>query len=246
MQHIYCISGLGADFRIFSKLQMKEATLHPIEWKMPEAEDTLVSFAQKLSLQIIHPNPVLLGVSFGGMLATEMAKFLPVQKTIIVSSCKLRAELPAYMRAAGRVGLHKAIPFWTVTQSKHLNRFIFDTRSREEELYLKRMMLAETNVQFIRRSVNMILNWRNTEKPSSLVHIHGDCDKLLLPGTVHPDYWVKKGGHFMIWNMADKISEILNHEIHINEGTALPFEQASGTDIHFGDLSADMQVLCDE
>jgi pimeloyl-ACP methyl ester carboxylesterase len=220
MQHIYCISGLGADFRIFSKLQVKGATLHPIEWQMPSSDDTLVSFAQKLSSQINHPSPVLLGVSFGGMLATEMARVLPIQKAIIVSSCKLRAELPAYMRAAGRVGLHKAIPFWMVTQSKHLNRFIFDTRSREEELYLKRMMLADTNVEFIRRSVNMILNWRNTEQSASVIHIHGDRDKLLLPGTVQPDYWIKNGGHFMIWNMADKISEILNREIHINEGTS--------------------------
>lgn len=213
MQHIYCFSGLGADFRIFSKIKVADAILHPIEWQMPEASDTLASFAQKLSSQVIHSDPVLLGVSFGGMLATEMAKTLSVKKVIIVSSCKVRAELPAYMRAAGRVGLHKALPFWAVTQNKHLNRLIFDTRSREEELYLKRMMLADTNIQFIKRSVNMILNWRNTEKPSSLVHIHGDSDKLLLPGPVHPDYWVKNGGHFMIWNMADQISEILNDEL---------------------------------
>lgn len=213
MQHIYCISGLGADFRIFSKIRVADAILHPIEWQMPEPTDTLASFAQKLSVQIIHPHPVLLGVSFGGMLATEIAKAHAVEKAIIVSSCKVRAELPAYMRAAGRIGLHKALPFWAVTQNKHLNRFIFDTRSREEELYLKRMMLADTNVQFIRRSVNMILNWKNMERPASLVHIHGDRDKLLLPGPVHPDYWVKNGGHFMIWNMAPEISSLINKEL---------------------------------
>ncbi len=215
MQHIYCLSGLGADFRIFSKLKLNDAVLHPINWQMPAPGDSLQSFAQKLSAQILHPQPVVLGVSFGGMLATEIAGFLPLKKAIIVSSCKLRSELPAYMRAAGRVGLHKALPYWAVTQNRHLNRFIFDARSREEELYLKRMMLAETNVQFIRRSVNMILNWQNKSRPASLVHIHGDRDKLLLPGTVHPDYWVKNGGHFMIWNMADAISEILNYELSV-------------------------------
>lgn len=213
MQPVYCLSGLGADFRIFSNLKVEGALLHPIKWQMPEPTDTMSSFAAKLLTQVTHEDPVFLGVSFGGMLATEMAKIFPAKKTIIVSSCKLRAELPVYMRAAGRVGLHKAMPYWAVTQSRHLNRFIFDLKSRQEELYLKRMMLADTQVQFIRRSVNMILNWKNTERPASLVHIHGDSDKLLLPGTVHPDYWIKNGGHFMIWNMAGQVSEIINREL---------------------------------
>lgn len=213
MHQIYCISGLGADFRIFRNLEVENAQLHPIAWKMPEPGETLPGFAGRLSQQIHHPDPVILGVSFGGMLATEIAKIIPVKKSIIVSSCKVRAELPAYMRAAGRFGLHKTLPFGMVTRIKHLNRFIFDARSAEEELYLKRMMLAETGAMFIRRSVNMILNWRNTEFPGSLVHIHGDKDKLLLPGRVKADYWVKGGGHFMIWNMAPEISKILNLEL---------------------------------
>lgn len=210
MHHIYCISGLGADFRIFSKIEVENAELHPISWQMPEPGETLPVFAGRLARQIVHPNPVILGVSFGGMLATEIAKISPVKLAIIVSSCKVRAELPAYMRAAGRIGLHKSIPFGVVTANKYLNRFIFDTRSREEELYLKRMMLADTAAVFIRRSVNMILNWNNAERPASLVHIHGDRDKLLLPGPIKADFWVKGGGHFMIWNRAAEVSKILN------------------------------------
>lgn len=213
MQPIYCLSGLGADFRIFSNIRVEGATLYPITWQMPEPADTLSSFAAKLSKQIVHKDPLLLGVSFGGMLATEMAKIVPVKKTIIVSSCKLRAELPGYMRAAGRLGLHKVLPYWMVTQNRHLNRLIFDTRSREEELYLKRMMLSETSIEFIRRSVHMILIWQNAEQPSSLIHIHGNKDKLLLPGYVKPNYWIKDGGHFMIWNKAARISEIINREL---------------------------------
>jgi pimeloyl-ACP methyl ester carboxylesterase len=211
--HIYCISGLGADFRIFSKLRINGAILHPITWQIPEAGETLPAFARRLSQQIHHENPVLLGVSFGGMISTEISKILPVQKTIIISSCKIRNELPYYLRVAGNAGLHKVVPYWLVTKNKYLNRFIFDTQSREEELYLKRMMLADTNMTFMKRSVNMILNWQNREYPKNIVHIHGEKDKLLLPSSVRPDYWVPDGGHFMIWNMADKIGNIIQSEI---------------------------------
>ncbi len=211
--HIYCISGLGADFRIFSKLNIKGAILHPIEWEIPEPGETLPDFARRLSGQIQHQNPVLLGVSFGGMISTEMAKILPVQKTIIVSSCKERKELPNYFRAAGKVGLHRAVPYWLVTQNKYLNRFIFDASSREEELYLKRMMLSDSNILFIKRSVHMILNWQNKDCPPNVIHIHGKRDKLLLPSLVRADYWIAEGGHFMIWNKADTVGDIIQNEI---------------------------------
>ncbi len=211
--HIYCISGLGADFRIFSKLKISGATLHPIHWQVPEPGESLPGFASRLSKQIQHENPVLLGVSFGGMISTEIAKIHPVKKTIIVSSCKERKELPYYLRAAGKARLHKAVPYWLVTQNKFLNRFIFDTRSRAEELYVKRMMLSDSSMIFIKRAVDMILNWQNKEYPKNLVHIHGDRDKLLLPSSVQADYWIPDGGHFMIWNMADRISSIIQSEL---------------------------------
>lgn len=212
-QHIYCIAGLGADFRIFANLRLHNVELHPIEWLMPEPGETLAAFAGRLSQQIQHPNPILLGVSFGGMLATEISRQLPVHKTIIVSSCKARRELPAYMRAAGRLRLHKVIPYWWVTQSKVLNRFIFDTRSNAEDLYLKKMMLQQTHVLFIRRCVDMILGWQQNSNADHVVHIHGSHDKLLLPGTVNATHWIEGGGHFMIWNMAAEISRLINSEI---------------------------------
>jgi pimeloyl-ACP methyl ester carboxylesterase len=212
-KHIYCISGLGADFRIFSKLEIPGAILHPIGWEMPNQQDDMCSFAAKLSKQIQHPNPILLGVSFGGMLTTEIAKIVPIEKAIIVSSCKTRKELPWYMRSAGKVGLHKVVPYGLITQNQLLSRFIFDTRSRQEELYLKQMMLKQTQAEFIKRSVDMIVNWQNSNYPENLCHIHGSTDKLLLPGFIKPHYWVKGGGHFMIWNRADEVSRLIQQEL---------------------------------
>jgi len=213
--HVYCFSGLGADFRIFAQLRLHNANLHPILWQMPLAKETLLQYAMRLASQIIHPEPVLLGVSFGGMLVTEIAKQIPNKKAIIVSSCKTRHELPWYLRGAGRLGLHKVVPYESITKVSALNRFIFDSRSKAEELYLKQMMLRQTQVQFIRRSVNMILNWQNKEVPDGLVHIHGNRDRLLIPATIKPNYWIQGGGHFMVWNMANEVSDIINKNLQI-------------------------------
>lgn len=211
--HIYCISGLGADFRIFEKLQIEHATLHPIHWEIPAADDTLASYARKLSTQIVHPNAIVLGVSFGGMLATEISKIIPVQKTIIVSSCKQRRELPMLLRAAGKMRLHKAVPYWLATKSKAINKFVFDTRSKAEELYLKQIMLKQSDHLFLKRAVHMILTWHATTAPENIIHIHGKKDRLLTPSGIQPTYWIEDGGHFMIWNLADEISNLIKQEL---------------------------------
>lgn len=214
MQHIYCISGLGADFRIFQHIRIPDAVMHPINWETPHKGESLPAYAKRLSEQILHPQAILLGVSFGGMLATEISKLVAVKKTILISSNRSPKEFPRYLKWAGKMQLHKLVPYHLVTRMAVLNRFIFDTRSKAEELYLKRMMLKESDVVFIQRAVDMIMRWKATDSnDSSLIQIHGTKDRLLLPGRIVADHWIEGGGHFMIWNEAEKISNILQKEI---------------------------------
>ena len=51
------------------------------------------TYATKMAQIIIEPNPIIIGFSFGGMLATELAKQHPDWKIFIISSAKTRAEL---------------------------------------------------------------------------------------------------------------------------------------------------------
>lgn len=87
MQQIYCIPGLGADHRLFSKLKL-EAELIPVEYITAESDDTAQSYAAKLLTQIKEENPILMGVSLGGILAIEISKLIPVKKLILISTVK--------------------------------------------------------------------------------------------------------------------------------------------------------------
>lgn len=213
LHHIYCISGLGADFTIFQNLRIPNTVLHPVNWEEPAIHETLPAYAQRMASQILHDDAILLGVSFGGMIATEITKYKRIRKTIVVSSCKSRSELPYYFRLAGKLGLHQAVPYWLVTKNSTLNRFLFDTRTEKEELLLKQLMLKHSNSLWLKRFVNMILNWQNTEVPQSIFHIHGRIDRLLIPGSVDANEWLPDGGHFMIWNKAVEISRIIEREL---------------------------------
>ena len=68
MPTVYCIPGLGIDERLFQRTEIPGYTLKYITWIMPDKGDTMSSYAAKLLPQITEVNPIILGVSFGGML----------------------------------------------------------------------------------------------------------------------------------------------------------------------------------
>ena len=66
MKHIYCISGFGADERVFSKLNFEDHDVHFIPWIDPLKNETIEGYAKRMSEQIKHDNPILFGLIIWG------------------------------------------------------------------------------------------------------------------------------------------------------------------------------------
>src|SRR5580692_10641622 len=107
---VYCISGLGADERVFSNLKVQGASFHYLQWLQPEENESIGDYASRMVRQVPVPDPILLGVSFGGMMAIEMAKECPGAAVILVSSVKSRQELPTWIRFCGKLKLGNLLP----------------------------------------------------------------------------------------------------------------------------------------
>ena len=86
--HVYFMPGMAANPIIFEHIKLPENQfkMHWLEWIIPEKEETLSHYAQRMCNQIKHEDIVLLGVSFGGILVQEMSKFIKVRKLFVVSS----------------------------------------------------------------------------------------------------------------------------------------------------------------
>jgi esterase/lipase len=209
MKTIFCISGLGADEKAFSKLHIEGYRLQVIQWKQPLKGESLEAYATRMREEIDEPNPVLMGLSFGGMVSVEIAKQIPVQKIIIISSIKSAKELPFWMRAVARLKLNKIVPVrsnYTLT-SFIQNHFLGITTPEEKALVAQSRRKA--NTQYIQWSVDKIVNWKNEWQPPVIIHIHGDNDKMFPIKNIHADYVVKHGGHFMIMNKASEVSKLI-------------------------------------
>ena len=110
MKKVYFISGIGADKRVFSFLDLSFCEPVYVDWIEPLKQESLESYALRLRKEIRESHPTVVGISFGGMLATEMAKADANLKAIIISSNKTADEFPSYLRIGKYFPFYKWLP----------------------------------------------------------------------------------------------------------------------------------------
>lgn len=209
---IYCISGLGADEKVFNNLELNGHELKHIPWLRPNRKETIVEYAARMREQISESPAILLGVSFGGMIGIEIAKQIQLEKLIIVSSIKNAKELPAWMRYVGQFHLNKFLP---IRSYKFIEKIDNDRLgvSTEEEREMVQAYRKAADPVYMNWAVNEVLNWKNDWLPANIVHIHGDKDKIFPIKKIFASYVVKNGTHLMIYNRGKEISEFIREEL---------------------------------
>ena len=175
---VYCMPGMAASPKIFEFISLpKPFRIHLLSWIPPDKEESLSSYAKRMCERITSENPILLGVSFGGVLVQEIAKHIQVQKVIIVSSIKTNEELPLPMKMARTTNAHKLLPTQWINNLDALALFAFGKGIKKRlELYQK--YLSERNPDYLNWSINALVNWDQVEVPTSVVHIHGEKDTV--------------------------------------------------------------------
>ncbi|HKG08557.1 MAG TPA: alpha/beta hydrolase [Pedobacter sp.] len=207
MIRIYFISGLGADRRAFIKLKFpSEFELIHLDWIAPLKAEPLEAYASRMALNIDDTTPFyLVGLSFGGMLATEIAKKMKPVHTFLISSTPAFKQLPWYYRMAGAVSLQKMIPRSLLKTGNAIGLKFLGAKTHDEKELLKKLV-ADSDPFFIKWALTCILNWRNAERPGNTTHIHGTADKILPLKYNKPDIIIKGGSHFMVYTNAEEIS----------------------------------------
>ncbi|MBC2839439.1 alpha/beta fold hydrolase [Robiginitalea sp. SC105] len=191
--------GLAASPDIFEHISLSEARfrIHYLEWFLPEAGMSLLDYARKMSEQVGEANPVLIGVSFGGMLVQEMTRFLSVRKVIIISSIKSRNEMPRRLLVARYTKLHKLLPTSLVNNVEVLSRVAFG-EAIGKRLKLYERYLGIRDAGYLDWSIDKIVNWDREEPVPGLVHIHGEKDAVFPFSYIGDCIAIPEGTHTMI------------------------------------------------
>jgi pimeloyl-ACP methyl ester carboxylesterase len=206
---VYFISGLGADERVFRNIRLpSQFQIVHLNWIQPDRNESLQAYALRMAEKIDHSEKFgLVGLSLGGIVATEIAKIYPPEKIVLISSIPLSVHMPFYFRWAGVLQLHRIVPIGFIKRLAKLKRLF--TAETSEDKKMLRAMIDSCDPAFIRWAFIAALGWRNKDLPKNFSHIHGSRDEILPIRFTKPVYRIEKAGHMMILNRAGRINSLL-------------------------------------
>ena len=199
--HVYLMPGMAANAGIFEYIKLSEDRfqIHLLEWVIPTMAESIASYAMRMTLKIEHSNPVLIGVSFGGVIVQEMAKQISCRKLIIISSVKSKAELPRKMRIAKITRAYKLLPTQFVSDFEAFANYAFgDTIKKRVNLYKK--YLSVSDKKYLDWAIHNMVCWEQEKGIPNIIHIHGDKDPVFPIKNISNSIVVKGGTHIMIIN----------------------------------------------
>ncbi|MDC1392467.1 alpha/beta hydrolase [Flavobacteriaceae bacterium] len=200
--NLYCMPGMAASPKIFEFISLpKPIKIHLLSWIPPLKDEPLTDYAIRMCERVTQTNPILLGVSFGGVLVQEMSKYLPGCQVVIVSSIKSKDELPLSMKMAKKTNAHKLLPMQWINNLDNLSLFVFG-EGIQKRLALYQKYLSERNPDYLSWAIDSLVNWDKTEISNNIIHIHGEKDTVFpIKNLSHPFIKIK-GGHAAIITQA--------------------------------------------
>ncbi len=196
---MYLMPGMAANSRIFKNIRLPEDRfqVHLLEWFVPDKGMTLTDYAKKMNERVREKDPVLVGVSFGGMLVQEMARHIRVRKVIIISSVKMKSEMPRRLIFAKYTRIHKLLPTGLVNNLDLLAKYAFgETVTQRIDLY--REYLDVKDKYYLDWAIDQIVNWSQNHCDPEVIHIHGEKDAVFPRQYIKECIQVKNGTHTMI------------------------------------------------
>lgn len=207
---VYFMPGLAASTAIFENIVLPEDQFEIVllEWKIPLEKETLQEYAKRMCGDVKHENPVLVGVSFGGILVQEMSEFISARKVIIISSVKSNKEMPRRMKFAKKTLAYKLIPTGLISNIEALAKFSFgESVNKRIKLYEK--FLNVRDKKYLDWAIENVILWSRSKPKEDVVHIHGDKDEVFPPEYIKDYIPVPDGTHVMIINKFKWLNENL-------------------------------------
>lgn len=207
---LYLIPGTGADERLFHALDL--SAFDTVNIKLPIATSTedMAGYAARIAKeQVDTTRPfAIMGVSLGGMVATELADLLNPEAVIIIASAKTRQELPAGYRLNQHIPFHKLIGGRTMRWTSKAFQPIYEPMADEQrDLFVQ--MISAKEPAFLNQAIRLIVEWDREDAPAGIIHIHGTKDRTLPYRCVDATHSVVGGTHMITYSQPERIEGVI-------------------------------------
>lgn len=212
-QHVYFIPGMSASSTIFERIKLPTDLfeIHHIEWLQPlSINESLDKYIDRISLMIQHPNPIFIGVSFGGIIAQELSLKFHNSKVIIISSIQHQDERPSFLKFVQKTNLYYLYPV-TLINILEKGSYHFANYKLKRQLDYYRKYLPLRNRIYTMWAIKTFLKWKQKSFVKCL-HLHGDKDFMLPIKNIKNGNVIYNGTHAMILTKSSSIqSKIVNY-----------------------------------
>ena len=205
------LPGLGGDHRLFDPQRAAFPELVTPDWIAPEKKESLVDYAARFAKLIDPGCPCFIGgVSFGGVVALEVASQLATRECYLIGSVRSPVEIPRRLHivrsATNLIMIPKWLSPWALTCG---GRWLSPTARGALH------QLKDTDEHFLKWAAHAILKW----KPSAgagrvrVVQIHGDLDRVFPIVHISADKTIAGAGHLVSLTHSKEVNEYLRQRM---------------------------------
>jgi pimeloyl-ACP methyl ester carboxylesterase len=206
------LAGMDADARLFEpQIRAFPQVIVP-NWIPPRPDDSIASYARRLASHLNITGPCFVGgASFGGFVATELARHVDARACFLIGSVRSPTELPLRVRALRSLGrATPIIPFDFICRLAGRSVDLFGFCSAPPTRRLLRQ-LSDADAAFLRWATRAVLTWQPGSPPPNVPihHIHGQRDRVLPVACTRPDRTVAGAGHVLSMTHAEEVNDFL-------------------------------------
>ena len=181
-----------------------------IKWLDNQDNESIQAYANRLiETYRINKDDTIAGLSFGGLLAQEIARILNHNIVILISSFRDTHDLRPLYQIGLKSGLYRLAPNFRVPIIDEIIAYNLNSQNQESKPIL-REMLEQTNYELLKWSLQKIAELPLKSHEGFIAHnIIGNNDKILRTWKNEYTTIIQGGSHFMVYEKANEVTEVI-------------------------------------
>ena len=203
---IYLLPCMTPQYPVYSRLLPLLPNAQVVPFIEPEPNESLPDYAKRMAPQF--PDQCFIGgVSFGGILAQEIARVVQPAGCIVLASIQKPSQLPPWLR------------LWRVFGGCHASRLLnavgssakYVPESIRTSSTARLTKLSGTSGKWHRWATSAVLDWSpDTPIASPVLHVHGDADTTFPVRYTKPDTVIRHGRHALPLSHPIETANVIN------------------------------------
>lgn len=204
----YILPGLGADATMYGSAFRTLKDVHYADWPHYNNEKSIKDVAIKLIDQYaINPSDIVGGSSLGGMVASEIAKYIEVRKIILIGSTLTPKSINPILKKLSVLSEIAPIHLMQTLAGKTseiIKNNVWKTLFK---------MFGKANGAFIQAMCKAIFEWDGNPTPKcACAHIHGAKDHVIYPPQTAATI-IDDAGHVIAMTHEEEVAEFIKQSI---------------------------------